>query len=177
MSLVIFNRPLRALAHRQGGTVRRPVPRFCILVVKHGLRPTWSLFSVVVGAGALGVIAWVARNGVAAVGVAFLFVLLALLVLGSYRAWLDAEQFRPTLGTTCRVRADTLNAFLRANDDPVRMVKLYHANHAQDTLYDFDLAVKAGYLDGAGRSLVADPQSPDRISDVVRLFESASDAC
>ena len=72
------------------------VPRFLRQVIRYGAPPVWGLVGSVLGIGILGVVTlarkvdplWVALAAVGFIGAVF--------VVGAYRAWRDAERFRPS---------------------------------------------------------------------------------
>jgi hypothetical protein len=152
--------------------------QFARLVIREGIRGTWTIGSIIVGAGVIAIIAWVVSQPLAAVLVAAAASMFLVLLIGSYRAWLAAARFVPNLPFDAQRRVDTLNAFVRSrgsNADPGAVLAQYQANMVQDALTDYDRFKAAGIMDDrADREFIAHPQSMLDLTTIVALFQDAA---
>lgn len=176
MALLIYSRSPYLMTLGKN-TIPRPVVQFVKLVAREGVKGAWTLFSVVVGAGAIGAIAWVASSPVTAVLLAVAALVFLVLAIGSYRCWLAAARFIPNLAFEAQRRADTLNAWKRSRQGHDRATLMnYQAMMVQDALIDFDRFKQLGALDDrATRDLVANPQTAADIDTVIALFQDVAD--
>ena len=89
------------------------VPRFLRQVIRYGAPPVWGLVGSVLGIGILGVVTLARKVDPRRVALAAVGFIGAVFVVGAYRAWRDAERFRPSW-ELAQHRADTVRIWLRA---------------------------------------------------------------
>jgi hypothetical protein len=157
-------------------TIPRAPLHFARLTLYHGIKGAWTVLSLVVGAGVIGVVGWLLNDKTAStliIVAATAFVFLVLLI-GSYRSWLAAARFVPNINFDAQHRADTLRSWLLSRD-PAGIVPHYHAGMAQAALIDYDRLREAGAIEPDKRELVSNPQSLEDIEAIRDLFQSAAD--
>ena len=176
MALIVFSKsPYIATLGQH--TIPRPVVQYARAVTYHGIRGAWTIVSLFVGVGLVGLLGWLATKPLTAGLLAVAAFLVLVVAIGSYRAWKDAVRFVPNLAFDARRRADTLSAFIRSrsdNEPPDRVLAQYQANMVQDALIDYDRFVAAGIMDErATREIIAEPRSANDLNMIVALFEDA----
>lgn len=178
MALLVYSRSPYVTTLGQH-TIPRPAVQFAHLVVTQGIKGAWTIVSIIVGVGAVGIVGWVASKRLTAVLLAASAFVVLVLVIGSYRAWLAAARFVPNLAFDAQRRVDTLNAFVRSRGDgePADgILAQYQANMVQEALIDYDRFEAAGIMDDrADREFIAQRTSLMDLTAIIALFQDAAD--
>jgi hypothetical protein len=176
VALLIYSRSPYLMTLGQH-TIRKPLWQFARIVIRQGVQGAWTIVSLLVGVGLVGVLGWALTRPLTAVLLAVAAFVVLVLAIGSYRAWLAAARFVPNLPFDAQRRADALNAWSRSRGDelPGKLMN-YQASMVQDALIDFDRFTEAGLLDSrATREQVAHPKNLNELNAVIALFQDAAD--